>query len=264
MRPITVNTLARRKQAGEPITCLTAYDASFAALLDRCGVDVILVGDSLGMVVQGHPTTLPVTIDDMCYHVANVARVTHNAMIMADLPFLGDADAPTALQQSGALLRAGAHMVKVECGLAELPIVERLVAAGIPVCAHLGLTPQAVHRMGGYRVQGRDPHAAAEMESLAARLEAAGAQGLLLESVPEELANAIVRATDIPVIGIGASPRCDGQVLVIQDVIGLTPEPPRFARDFLGDGGSLEGAVRAYCEAVRARTFPESGVHTYR
>jgi len=264
MRPITVNTLARRKQAGEPIACLTAYDASFAGLLDRCGVDVILVGDSLGMVVQGHPTTLPVTLDDMTYHVANVARGSANAMIMADIPFLGDIDAATALAQAGALLRAGAHMVKVECGEAEVPIVERLVAAGIPVCAHLGLTPQAVHLLGGYRVQGRDRHAAAQMESLAAQLEDAGAQCLLLESVPEELADAIVRCADVPVIGIGASPQCDGQVLVLSDVIGLTPEPPRFARDFLAEGGSLEGAVRAYCEAVRARRFPESGVHTFR
>lgn len=263
MRPITVNTLAKRKQAGEPIACLTAYDAAFAGLLDRCGVDVILVGDSLGMVVQGHATTLPVTLEDMVYHVANVARGSENALIMADIPFLGDVDPATALAQSGALLRAGAHMVKVECGGMEVPVVERLVAAGIPVCAHLGLTPQAVHRLGGHRVQGRDPKAAAELESLAAQLENAGAQALLLEGIPESLADVIVRSAGVPVIGIGASPRCDGQVLVLTDVIGLTPEPPRFARDFLAGGGSLEGAVRGYCDAVRARTFPESGVHTF-
>ncbi|MBS3800747.1 MAG: 3-methyl-2-oxobutanoate hydroxymethyltransferase [Thioalkalivibrio sp.] len=264
MRPINVNTLAQYKERGEPIACLTAYDASFARLLDRCGVDVLLVGDSLGMVVQGHSTTLPVTLDDMVYHVTSVARGSENAMIMADIPFLGDIDPTTALHQAGALLRAGAHMVKVECGAVEVPVVERLVAAGIPVCAHLGLTPQAVHRFGGHRVQGRDPETAAELESLAARLEKAGAQALLVEGIPENLADAIVRAATVPVIGIGASPHCDGQVLVLSDAMGLTPNLPRFAHDFLADGGSLEGAVRAYCDAVRTRRFPESGVHTFR
>lgn len=264
MPAITVNTLAQRKQAREPIVCLTAYDATFARVLDANGVDVILVGDSLGMVVQGHATTLPVTLDDMIYHVSAVVRGSENALIMADIPFLGDADPATALAQAGALLRAGAHMVKVECGETELPVVERLVAAGIPVCAHVGLTPQAVHRLGGYKVQGRDPHAAAELESLAARLEKAGAQCLLLESIPETLARAIVHSVDVPVIGIGASPECDGQVLVLSDVLGLTPEPPRFACDFLAEGGSVAGAVRAYAEAVRARSFPKHDTHTFR
>lgn len=263
MGAITVNTLAERRRAGERFACLTAYDAAFARLLDEQGVEVILVGDSLGMVVQGHETTLPVTLDDMVYHTAAVARGARRALIMADLPFLGDADPATALAQSGALMRAGAHMIKIECGATQIPVVERLVDAGIPVCAHLGLTPQAVHRMGGYRVQGRDAAAAAELESLAGRLEKAGAQALLLEGVTESLATAVARAADVPVIGIGASPACDGQVLVIADVLGLTPSPPRFARDFLAEGGSLAGAVQAYASAVREGRFPESGVHTF-
>ncbi|WP_019590780.1 3-methyl-2-oxobutanoate hydroxymethyltransferase [Thioalkalivibrio sp. ALE20] len=263
MGAITVNTLAERRRAGERFACLTAYDAAFARLLDEQGVEVILVGDSLGMVVQGHATTLPVTLEDMVYHTAAVARGTQQALIMADLPFLGDADPATALAQSGALMRAGAQMIKIECGASQIPVVQRLVDAGIPVCAHLGLTPQAVHRMGGYRVQGRDAAAAAELESLAGRLEQAGAQVLLLEGVTEALATAVARAADVPVIGIGASPACDGQVLVIADVIGLTANPPRFARDFLAEGGSLAGAVRAYVGAVREGRFPESGVHTF-
>ena len=259
----TIRTLEKLKRERRPITCLTAYDAGFARLLDMADIDVILVGDSLGMVIQGHDTTLPVTLGHMLYHLEAVARGSARAMLMADLPFLGDRDVATALEQGGALMRAGAQMVKVECNGAHVELVHRMVTAGIPVCAHLGLTPQAVHRFGGYRVQGRESVAAERMQQEALDLEQAGAQCLLLEGVPEALAARIVHVARTPVIGIGASPECDGQVLVLQDVIGLTPSPPRFARNFIADTGSLQGAVAAYAEAVRSRSFPVSGVHTF-
>jgi 3-methyl-2-oxobutanoate hydroxymethyltransferase len=259
----TIRTLEKLKREGRPITCLTAYDAGFARLLDAADIDVILVGDSLGMVVQGHDTTLPVTIGHVVYHLEAVARGARRAMLMADLPFLGDRDVATALEQGGALMRAGAQMVKVECREEHTELVRRMVACGIPVCAHLGLTPQAVHRFGGYRVQGRESAAAERMQEQALELQDAGAQCLLLESVPEALASQITRAARVPVIGIGASPDCDGQVLVLQDVIGLTPSPPRFARDFMAGTGSLAGAVAAYAEAVRSRAFPVANVHTF-
>jgi len=258
-----IRTLEKLKHERRPITCLTAYDAGFARLLDTSDIDVILVGDSLGMVIQGHETTLPVTLEHMLYHLKAVARGSKRAMLMADLPFLGDRDVATALEQGGALMRAGAQMVKVECNGAQAEIVRRLVMAGIPVCAHLGLTPQAVHRFGGYRVQGRESAAAERMRQEALELEQAGAQCLLLEGVPEVLAARIVHAAKTPVIGIGASPECDGQVLVLQDVIGLTSTPPRFARNFMTETGSLQGAIGAYAEAVRSRSFPVSGVHTF-
>ncbi|MFO8153113.1 3-methyl-2-oxobutanoate hydroxymethyltransferase [Thioalkalivibrio sp.] len=259
----TIRTLERHKRDGRPITCLTAYDASFARLLDAADIDVILVGDSLGMVVQGHETTLPVTIEDVVYHVAAVSRGARRAMLMADLPFLGDRDVLTALEQGGALMRAGAQMVKVECNGAHADLVRRMAGAGIPVCAHLGLTPQAVHRFGGYRIQGRESAAADRMQAEARALEAAGAQCLLLEGVPEALATRIAHAARVPVIGIGASPDCDGQVLVLQDVIGLTPDPPRFARNFMPGAGGLAEAIAAYAAAVRERRFPVSGEHTF-
>ncbi|AHE99127.1 3-methyl-2-oxobutanoate hydroxymethyltransferase [Thioalkalivibrio paradoxus] len=259
----TIRTLEKYKHEHRPITCLTAYDASFARLLDAADIDVILVGDSLGMVVQGHDTTLPVTIEQMIYHLEAVARGARRALLMADLPFLGDRDAATAVEQGGALMRAGAQMIKVECRGGHADLVQRMVGAGIPVCAHLGLTPQAVHQYGGYRVQGRGVVAAEQMQAEARALEVAGAQCLLLESVPELLATRITHAAGVPVIGIGASPECDGQVLVLQDVIGLTPKPPRFAQDFLAGAGSLAAAVAAYADAVRSRRFPVSGVHTF-
>lgn len=259
----TIRTLEQHKRDGRPITCLTAYDASFARLLDQADIDVILVGDSLGMVIQGHETTLPVTISDMVYHVAAVARGAQRALLMADLPFLGDRDIATALDQAGALMRAGARMVKVECNGLHTEMVAQLVARGIPVCAHLGLTPQAVHRFGGYRIQGREAAVAERISEEARALVAAGAQCLLLEGVPERLADAVTRQATVPVIGIGASPRCDGQVLVLQDVIGLTEQPPRFAHNFLADAGSLSAAIGAYASAVRERQFPVSGVHTF-
>jgi 3-methyl-2-oxobutanoate hydroxymethyltransferase len=260
---VTVRTLQRRKQEGVPITCLTAYDASFARVLDGADIDVLLVGDSLGMVIQGHETTLPVTLEHMLYHVSAVARVAQRVLVMADIPFLGDRDIGTALDQAGALMRAGAHMVKLECNGGQEPVVERLVRSGIPVCAHLGLTPQTVHRIGGYRIQGRGADAAARLLAEASALEAAGAQALLLEGVPEPLADQVTAAAEVPVIGIGASPRCDGQVLVLQDIIGLTPKSPRFAMNFLVGNDSIVTAVESYARAVRARAFPVSGTHTF-
>ncbi|TVP87098.1 MAG: 3-methyl-2-oxobutanoate hydroxymethyltransferase [Thioalkalivibrio sp.] len=259
----TIRTLERHKRDGRPITCLTAYDASFARLLDASDIDVILVGDSLGMVVQGHETTLPVTIEHMVYHVEAVARGARRVLLMADLPFLGDRDVSTGLEQGGALMRAGAQMVKVECNGSHTDLVRRMAGSGIPVCAHLGLTPQAVHRFGGYRIQGRESAAAERMQAEARALEAAGAQCLLLEGVPETLAARITEGARVPVIGIGASPDCDGQVLVLQDVIGLTPDPPRFSRNFMAGAEGLAEAIAAYAAAVRERRFPVSGEHTF-
>lgn len=259
----TIRTLEQHKQEQRPITCLTAYDAAFARLLDTADIDVILVGDSLGMVIQGHTTTLPVTIEHISYHLEAVLRGATRALVMADLPFLADRDETTALDQAGRLMRIGAQMVKLECNGRHTSIVSRLVGAGIPVCAHLGLTPQAVHRYGGYRIQGRDSATAERLCAEARDLEQAGAQCLLLEGVPEHLADRVTASARVPVIGIGASPNCDGQVLVLQDVIGLTAKPPKFAQNFLATAGSLETAISSYAQAVRERRFPVSGVHTF-
>lgn len=257
-RRVTVPALRAMKTRGERIVALTAYDYSFGVLLDEAGVDLILVGDSLGMVVQGHATTLPVTLDDTVYHAAAVARGVRRALIAADLPFLSDVDVATAVRSAGRLLaEGGAAMVKIEGAGARLPAITAMAEQGIPVCAHLGLTPQSVHKLGGFRMQGRTEAAAERLRADARAVADAGADVLVLESVPAALAGEITAAIDIPTIGIGAGPDCDGQILVCYDVIGLTPgKRPPFSRDFLGDGGSLAGAVRGYAEAVRAGTFP--------
>jgi 3-methyl-2-oxobutanoate hydroxymethyltransferase len=258
MSEVTVTTLSRMKSKGEKIAMLTCYDAAFTRLLEAAEVDVLLVGDSLGMVVQGRESTLAVSVDDMVYHTASVARVRRHALLVADMPFMSYATPEQALGTASRLMKeGGAQMVKLEGGATQLETVQCLAGQGVPVCAHLGLQPQSVHRLGGYRVQGRDPAAARSMVEDARALEAAGAQLLVLECVPSALAAEIVGALGVPVIGIGAGPDCDGQVLVLYDVIGLTPEPvPRFARDFLAGRGSLHEAVGAYVRAVRERRFP--------
>jgi 3-methyl-2-oxobutanoate hydroxymethyltransferase len=254
---ITTATLRARKRDGVPIPALTAYDATQARRVDEAGADWVLVGDSLGMVVQGHDTTIPVTIDDMVYHARAVARGLERALLVVDLPFLSFADPETAVTAAGRLMKeAAAQMVKLECGAGQAGTVQRLAALGIPVCAHLGLTPQSVHKLGHYRRQGTDEAVARAMIEDAFALEAAGADVVLLECVAETVAREIAANLNVPVIGIGSGPDCDGQILVLYDVLGATSDPPAFARDFLADGGSLTAALEAYVAAVRERRFP--------
>lgn len=257
-RPVTVSRLLKMKREGEKIACLTAYDYSFAALLDDAGVDVVLVGDSLGMVIQGRDTTLPVSVDEIVYHTRCVAAGRSRALIMADLPFLSYVDEGEALRNAGRLMKeGGAHMVKLEGNRDQAEIVSRLSKAGIPVCAHLGLQPQFVHKLGGYKVQGRDDAAAAAMLEDATVLEAAGADAILLECVPAALAERLSREVAIPVIGIGAGGGCDGQILVLQDMIGITPgRRPKFSRDFMQGCASVREAIVAYVQAVKEGAFP--------
>ncbi len=259
MKPVTVTTLQAMKQKGERIACLTAYDYSFASLLDRAGVDLIMVGDSLGMVVQGHESTLPVSVAEMVYHTRCVARGVQRALLVADLPFMSyQRSAEQALDNAGRLMRrGGAHVVKLEGGEPMAATIRFLVERGVPVCAHLGLTPQSVHQLGGYRVQGRDTDSAARLRRDARAVADAGASLLVLEAVPAELARDITRALAIPTIGIGAGVDCDGQVLVLHDMLGVYPRgSPKFSRDFMQGAGSIDAAVRNYVAAVKARTFP--------
>lgn len=255
---IKVSTLCDMKRRGEKFACLTAYDASFAAVLDEAGVELVLVGDSLGMVIQGHETTLPVTMDDMVYHTANVARACKRPLLMADLPFMSYTRPEQALENAARLMQeGGAHAVKLEGGYEQAETVRQLARCGIPVCAHLGLRPQSVHKLGGYRVQGRDSQTAQEMRRDAQALQEAGADMLLLECVPAALASEISASVGIPVIGIGAGSGCDAQILVLQDVLGITPgRPPRFSRNFMQGADSIQQAVRNYVQAVKRGDFP--------
>ena len=256
--PVTINTLAQMRTAGEKIACITAYDASFAALVDAAGADVVLVGDSLGMVIQGHDTTVPVTMDQMVYHCAAVARGLKHAFLMADLPFASYTSRDQALTNSVRLMQeGGARMVKLESGASQLEIVEHLTGHDIAVCAHLGLKPQSVHKTGGFRVQGREGEAAARMLADARALEAAGADLLLLECIPAALGGEITRGVNVPVIGIGAGPDTDGQILVLYDVLDITPgRKPRFVKNFMAGHDSIEAALAAYVAAVKDGSFP--------
>jgi 3-methyl-2-oxobutanoate hydroxymethyltransferase len=256
--PVTLNTLAQMRAAGDKIACLTAYDASFAVLLDAAGVDVVLVGDSVGMVIQGHDTTVPVTMDQMTYHCAAVARGLRHAFLMADLPFASYTSPEQALHNSVRLMQeGGARMVKLESGASQLEIVEHLAGHDIAVCAHLGLKPQSVHKTGGFRVQGREAQAAARMAADARALEAAGADLLLLECIPAALGAEITRSVNVPVIGIGAGPDTDGQILVLYDVLDITSGPkPRFVRNFMADAGDCAAAIAGYVAAVRSGAYP--------
>lgn len=255
---VTVPELARMKGRGQPIVALTAYDASFAALLDAEGVDLVLVGDSLGMVVQGHSSTLPVTLDALVYHCAAVARGLRSALLVADLPFGADASPERALRASLRLLKqGGAAMVKIEGAGVKLESIRHLVDREIPVCAHLGLTPQSILRLGGYKVQGREAAAAERLRQDVQAVAEAGASALVLECLPATLAAELSAQSCIPTIGIGAGVDCDGQILVLHDLLGIgSGHRPRFVKDFLAEGGSIRGAVRAYAEAVRQRRFP--------
>ncbi len=264
MNRITTTRLKKMKQGGEKIACLTAYDASFAHILDAAGVEILLVGDSLGMVIQGQETTLPVSLDEMIYHTRAVRTGSEKALLMVDMPFMADATPEQALHSAGRLMKeGGAQMVKLEGGSVLLETVQALAARGIPVCSHLGLLPQSVHKQGGYRVQGRDEAGALAMIGDASALEAAGADMLLLECVPATLAAEISRAVEIPVIGIGAGPDVDAQVLVLYDMLGITPgKRPSFSHDFLADGGDISAAIAAYVQAVKGGSFP-TAAHSF-
>ncbi len=257
VQPLRVPQLRAMKAAGQRIVALTAYDASFAAVLDQQGVDLVLVGDSLGMVVQGRRTTLPVTLAQMVYHTECVARGLARALLVADLPFQSDATPERALDAATALLQAGASMVKIEGAGVKLESIAFLTQRDVPVCAHLGLTPQSVLRLGGFKVQGREAGAAERLREDAQAVAAAGADALVLECVPAALAAQISADLGIPTIGIGAGPACDGQILVLHDLLGVAQgRRPRFVRDFLAQGGSVSAAVASYAAAVRDGSFP--------
>lgn len=264
-KPITLHRLREMHASGEKIVMLTAYDATFARAADNAGVDCILVGDSLGMLVQGHPSTVPVTLEQMIYHTQCVARGARNAWVIGDLPFGSyQQSAAQAIASSTLLMQSGAQMVKLEGGGWTTEIVHQLTQRGIPVCAHLGLTPQSVHALGGYRIQGKTDEQAQRLMADARALADAGASMLVLELIPEPLAADVARSLPIPTIGIGASVACAGQVLVLHDLLGVTHgKLPRFAKNFMADVGSVEGAIGAYVQAVKAQAFPVSGVHTY-
>lgn len=255
---ITPDTLLALKQAGEKIACLTAYDASFAQALEAAGVEVLLVGDSLGMVLQGHDSTRPVTLDDMIYHAACVTRASRRALRVVDMPWHSYDNPDLALASARRLVaEGGAQLVKLEGGEAVLEQVRRISADGIGVCGHLGLLPQSVEGPDGYRVQGRDPDGAARIHADALALQEAGASLLVLECVPATLGTQVSRALRIPVIGIGAGVDCDGQVLVLHDLLGVSPgRRPRFVKDFLAGHGSVVDAVRAYVQDVKDERFP--------
>jgi 3-methyl-2-oxobutanoate hydroxymethyltransferase len=262
--PVNVATLRDMKQAGEPIACLTAYDASFAQLVDMALTDVVLVGDSLGMVIQGHDTTVPVTVDHMVYHTRCVARAVRRAFLIADMPFMSYTTPSQALDNAVRLMQdAGAMMVKLESGQGQLAVVEYLAQQDIPVCAHLGLKPQSVHKIGGFKVQGREQEAAQRMIDDARALEGAGADVVLLECVPRHVGEAIRAALEVPVIGIGAGAGVDGQILVIYDILGITQgRTPRFVKNFMQGRDSVLEALKAYVEAVKDRSYPAEE-HTF-
>lgn len=258
-KPVHLPRLMELHRNQEPITVLTCYDASFAAVLDAAGVEVLLVGDSLGMVLQGHVSTLPVQLSDMAYHTACVARGNKTAWIVADMPFgsyQGSAD--EAYMNAARLMQAGAHMVKVEGGAWLAPVIRQMTERGIPVCAHLGLTPQSVHTIGGYRVQGKTPEEVTKLKTDALALQQAGASMLVLEMVPAPVAAELTQALTIPTIGIGAGNQCSGQVLVLHDMLNVFPgKKPRFVKNFLAEsGGNIQTAIETYCAAVKSRTFP--------
>ena len=257
-RRVTLASLRKAKGEGRRFAALTAYDASFAALEDAAGIEVILVGDSLGMVVQGHRSTIPVTMEHVVYHTALVTRGAGSALVMGDMPFMSFATVDEARHNAARLMQeGGAEIVKLEGTGAQAETVEALSAQGIPVCAHLGLRPQAVHKVGAYKIQGREPEAAQALMEDAAVLEQAGADILLLECVPATLAKKITEQAQVPVIGIGAGVHCDGQILVLYDMLGITPgRRPSFSKDFLIDSGGIFAALQNYAEAVRSGTFP--------
>ena len=256
--PVNVATLRRMKDEGEKIASLTCYDASYAALVDECDAEVVLVGDSLGMVIQGHDTTVPVTLEHVIYHCKAVARGLSRPFLMADMPFMTYTSREQALQNAVRLMQeGGAKMVKLEGGAGQVEIVEFLASHDIPVCAHLGLKPQSVHKTGGFRVQGREEAAAEQMRRDAKALQDAGADIVLLECIPSGLGKQITAELHVPVIGIGAGPDTDGQILVLYDVLDITPgRKPRFVQNFMAGHDSPLAALKSYVQAVKSRAYP--------
>ncbi|OWW21790.1 3-methyl-2-oxobutanoate hydroxymethyltransferase [Noviherbaspirillum denitrificans] len=256
-KAVTAPSLLAMKSAGEKIAMLTCYDASFAALMDKCGVDVLLVGDSLGNVCQGHSSTLPVTLADIAYHTASVARGNHTALLIADMPFGTYATPESAFDNAVKLMQAGAQMVKLEGGAWLVETVKFLTERAVPVCAHLGLTPQSVHQLGGFKVQGKTAEGAERLKADALALQEAGASLLVLEAIPTALGKEVTDMLAMPTIGIGAGPDCSGQVLVMHDMLGVFPgRKARFVKNFMDGQTSIEAAVRAYIAAVKDKSFP--------
>ena len=256
-KPITITKLLAMHAEGEKITMLTAYDSTMSALLNRCGVEVILIGDSLGNVIQGHSSTTPVTVEQVAYHTECVTRANTHAFVIADLPFASYGDPVQALDSAATLMRAGADMVKLEGGDWQIEIIRYLVERSVPVCAHLGLLPQSVHVLGGYKVQGKSKDAATHMLEQALACQEAGAQMVVLEAIPSSLGEKITSELNIPTIGIGAGPDCSGQVLVLPDMLGISPgRPPKFVKNFLEGHQSIESAVKAYVREVKSGKFP--------
>ncbi|MEH6434936.1 3-methyl-2-oxobutanoate hydroxymethyltransferase [Massilia sp. DD77] len=256
-KAVTVPSLLAMRAAGNKIAMLTAYDSSFASLMDRCGVEVLLIGDSLGMVCAGHDSTLPVTVAEVAYHTASVARGNKNALVLADMPFGAYGNPQQAYDSAVQLMRAGAQMVKIEGGAWLADTVRFLVERGIPVCAHIGLTPQFVHTFGGFKVQGKTDEAAERLKADALALQAAGAMMVVLEAIPAALGKEVTELLFIPTIGIGAGPDCSGQVLVMHDLLGVFPgRKARFVRNFMDGQTSIDAAVTAYVAAVKDGSFP--------
>lgn len=258
-RKITLQSLRKLKQQGEKFVTVSLYDAPMAAMAQKCGIEVVLVGDSLGMTVLGYDSTIPVTMEQMLYHVEAVARGNQKSLIIADLPFMTYATPEQAMVNAARVMQAGAHMVKLEGGRWLAPTVAMLSERGIPVCAHLGLTPQSVNKFGGFRVQGRTPEAAATLLADAQLMEQSGADIVLVECIPSSLAGTITSALKVPTIGIGAGRATDAQVLVINDILGLTEQPPKFSKNFLAETGDIRGALQLYTQDVKAGKFPADG-----
>ncbi|MBB3119749.1 3-methyl-2-oxobutanoate hydroxymethyltransferase [Massilia violacea] len=256
-KAVTVTTLSAQRAAGEKITMLTCYDASFASLMDRCGVEVLLIGDSLGMVCNGHHSTLPVTLQEVAYHTAAVARGAKSALIVADMPFGSYGTPEQAFNNAVQLMQAGAHMVKIEGGAWLGDTIRFLTERAIPVCAHIGLTPQSVHQLGGYKVQGKTTESAEQLKADALAVQAAGASLVVIEAIPTALGKEVTETLHIPTIGIGAGPDCSGQVLVMHDMLGVFPgRKARFVRNFMDGATSIDAAISAYVSAVKDGSFP--------
>lgn len=255
--PITIKKLKKMKQDGEKFTMLTAYDATQAMLCEKAGVDTILVGDSLGMVVQGHDTTVPVTVDDMVYHAKAVAKGAPNTVKMVDMPFMSFAYPMQAIDNAARLMQEGhAEIIKIESTIHQAELITELSRHGVPVCAHLGLTPQTIHKLGSYGKRGKNADEAQQILADAKELEQAGADMILLECVPAELAKQVTESVRVPVIGIGAGKDVDAQVLVIYDILGMSGYIPSFAKNFLADSDSIEGAMRQFVTDVKLGVFP--------
>ena len=264
-KPVTLHRLREMQAAGEPISMLTCYDASFARVLDAAGVDCLLVGDSLGMVIQGNTSTMPVTLEETAYHLRAVARGNRSAWLIGDLPFGSYQESPSqAMRSSTVLMQAGAQMVKLEGGGWTAETVRFLVERGVPVCAHLGLTPQSVHALGGYRVQGRNDEAVATLVRHAKELSDAGAAMCVLELMTAAAARAVKQAASMATIGIGAGVDCAGQVLVLHDMLGVTQgKLPRFVHNFMEGAPSIQAAIERYVADVKSRSFPDDSLHGY-